>query len=87
MQLTAVLILGLSLTLCARTVSQTVTFSAKEVKLEKVFQVIKEQTGYTIAFSKEQIRNAKKISVDEEGTPLEKFLTSVLKETPFRYVI
>ena len=87
MQLTTVLLLGLCLQTAATGLSQTITFSGKDVPLEKVFSTIKEQTGYFVSYKASQVRKAKLVTIHEENMPLEKFLSQVLKNQPLDFTI
>ncbi len=71
MQLTIVLLLGFCLQTTATGLSQTITFSGKEVPLEKVFTVVKEQTGYLLSYKASQVRKAKLVTVRGENMPME----------------
>ncbi len=87
MQLTTVLLLGLCLQTAATGLSQTVTFSGKDVPLEKVFSTIKEQTGYFVSYKASQVNKAKPVTIHEENMPLEEFLSQVLKNQPLDFTI
>lgn len=87
MQLTAILLLVFSLAIQAKSHSQTVTFSGKNVALIKVFRQIKEQTGYFVVYNEAQLNRAKKIDINAKNLPLEDFLRSVLSNMPFEYSI
>lgn len=87
MKLIAVL-LTLALTHAhARGFSQTVTYSGKDVSLETVFAVIKKQTGYTFLYYKEQLQQAKKVTVDVKNATVDNVLTICLRDQPFDYSI
>jgi hypothetical protein len=87
MQLTSVLLLGLCLQTAATGLSQTITFSGKDVPLEKVFSTIKDQTGYFVSYKASQVRKANPVTIHEENMPLEKFLSQVLKDQPLDFTI
>lgn len=87
MQLTTVLLLGLCLQTTATGLSQTITFSGKEVPLEKVFSTIKQQTGYFISYKASQIRKAKPVTIQGQNMPIELFLNEVLKDQPLEFTI
>src|SRR5258706_16289810 len=48
MKTTAFILLAFCLHVSARSLSQTVTISGKDLPLSKVFTIIKKQTGYTV---------------------------------------
>lgn len=78
MRLTAFFLMAFCLHVSARGVSQTVTFSGKNVTLEKVFTEIERQTGYFVVWKSNIIRAAKTISIDAENVPVRKFLQDIL---------
>ncbi len=88
MKLTAILLIAGSFTVCAATgTSQNVSFSGINVKLESVFQSVKEQTGYVFMYSENVLQSARPVSVSAENVPLEKFLRGIFKTQPLDYVI
>jgi TonB-linked SusC/RagA family outer membrane protein len=87
MQITTVLLLGLCLQTAASGLSQTITFSGKEVPLEKVFAVIKDQTGYFVSYKSSQVRRAKPVTIYGENMPIGMFLSQVLKDQQLEFTI
>src|SRR5215831_3440826 len=67
--------------------SQTVTFSGKNVKLTKVFNAIESQTGYSFFANKDLLKNVKPVSVSVKDMPLMNFLDIVLTDQPIDYEI
>ncbi len=87
MNLTATILLVFNLTLSARSVSQTITFSGKDVPMEKIFSVIEEQTGYVVFGSKDQFNKSDKVTVAVKEMELVKFMQSILAGKPFEFEI
>jgi len=87
MKLTSIIILATCLQVSARGLSQTVTFSGKNVPLEKVFSVIKEQTGYVVFFDYTILDNSKPVTLSVKDEPLTSFLSRVLKGQLLDYKI
>jgi TonB-linked SusC/RagA family outer membrane protein len=87
MQLTAVFLLALSLALHAKSDAQTITYSGKSVPLIKIFNQIKQQTGYFVVYNEAQLSKAKKVTVDAKDIPLQDFLNEVFKNAAFEYTI
>lgn len=87
MRLTAMLLLSACLMASARGTSQTVTLSAKEASLEKVFKEIKKQTGYDFWYESKFLENTKKVSVELRGASLEQTLQICFKDQPLTYII
>ena len=67
--------------------AQSVTFSAKEVSLEKVFTAIKQQTGYAVFYTKSMLEQAKPVSINVKDVPLQQFLNQIMNGQPLEYVI
>jgi len=71
----------------ARGLSQEVSLSAKNVSLETVFTVIKQQTGYVTFSNKKLLNNSKPVSLNVRNMPLAEFLTLALKNEPLQFMI
>lgn len=71
----------------ARGLSQTVTFSGKNVSLKQVFTVVKQQTGYVFWYKKTDLALGKPVTIDAHNLPLVSFLDELFKTQPLRYVI
>ena len=63
MQLTGVILLVFSLHLSAAAVSQQVSFTGKNVRVETALQAISGQTGYYVAYNQEALADAHLITV------------------------
>lgn len=87
MRLTAILLLAASLHISAKGYSQTITFSGKDVPLEKVFSVIKKQTGYAVFFDYAALKHAHHVSLDVKNVTVEQLLGLCFKDQPFDYTI
>ncbi|MBO9202950.1 MULTISPECIES: SusC/RagA family TonB-linked outer membrane protein [Niastella] len=87
MKLTAILLTIVFLNVKATGVSQTVTYSGDNILLEKVFTVIKQQTGYLFLYPADAVKDAAKVSIHVKNAPLEEALDQVLKNQPLRYMI
>jgi TonB-linked SusC/RagA family outer membrane protein len=87
MKLTAILLTIVFLNVKATGVSQTVTYSGDNILLEKVFSVIKQQTGYLFLYPADVLKDAAKVSIHVKNAPLEEALNQALKGQPLRYMI
>ncbi|MGN6417475.1 MAG: SusC/RagA family TonB-linked outer membrane protein [Pseudobacter sp.] len=54
--------------------SQSVTLKAVDMPLQKVFSIIKQQTGYSVAGDIELLQKQKPVTIQAENMPLESFL-------------
>ncbi len=87
MQLTAGLLLVFSLSLSARSVSQTVSFSGKDVPMETVFSAIEQQTGFHVIGKLETLKRSGSVSIQVENMQLDEFLTLLLEGKPYEFEI
>ena len=67
--------------------SEKVTFSGKNVSLEKLFNVIEDQTGYVVFYNYIIIQNAKPVTIHAKDFPIEQFLENCLSNQGLKYVI
>src|ERR1044072_726089 len=87
MKLTAILLTISLLQVQAEGLSQTVTFSGKNMQLEKVFTVIKQQTSYVFLYTDDVIKDAKKVTLNVKDAQLEEVLKLAFKDQPLGYLI
>lgn len=87
MRLTSIMLLAATLQVSASSSAQTVTYSAKAVSLQKVLQVIKEQTGYVFFYDKEDLKNSKPVSVDLKNASPQAAMEMVLVQQPLSFEI
>lgn len=71
----------------AKTFSQTITFSGKNVSIVQVFGAVEKQTGYTIFANKELLKGAKPVTAAAVEMPLVQFLDLVFSGQPLGYEI
>lgn len=87
MKLTVALLFAALVNVHASGYSQTVTFSGKDVTLEKIFSEVTRQTGFNFFYLEDQVRKAKLVSIDVRNASLNSVLTICLKDQPFNYSI
>ena len=87
MKLTTVILIGAFLQLSANTNAQLINYTGKSVKLEKVFEAIKEQTGYVFFYDDADIKNAAPVNIQLSGATVNTALPQVLRNQPFDYNI
>ncbi len=71
----------------AKTYSQTVTFSGKNVSLVKVFSAVEKQTGFSIFANKDLLAGVTPVSINAKDMPLKQFLDEAFKDQPISYEI
>lgn len=84
MRLTALLIAVLLLVHLSA-MSQTITFSGKDIAMKEVFQVIEEQTGHVISGDRSILTSSKPVSLSVENLPVEQFLNLVFRDQGITY--
>jgi len=87
MKLTVVLIAAFLLQAHAGSYSQTVTFSGKNIPLEKVFSVIEKQTGYVFFFNYTVLGQAKPVDLKVKNASLNEVLKDCFTDQPLEYEI
>ena len=85
MKMLAILLLAAALQVSAKTNAQTVTYTAKSQSLQKVLREIEQQTGFAIFYSLEDLKDAKKVSVDLKAVDMKLALTKILEGQRLRY--
>lgn len=87
MRLTTIFLTVSILHVAARGMSQTVSFSGKDVPLKTVFTAIEKQTGYVVLYDAHLLQEAKSVTVDARQEGLQDFLHEVLKGQPLDFSI
>jgi TonB-linked SusC/RagA family outer membrane protein len=87
MKLTGIFLLAGLLQLSAKSYSQTVTLSRRDLPLAKVFEAIQDQTGYNFMCTLEQLEHTQKISLHVKNEPLLHVLNLCFKDQPLTYTI
>lgn len=87
MKLTVLLITTALFTANANGVGQVVSFSGKEVTLEKVFTIVERQTGLVFFYEQTLLKHSRLVSISAENMPLVDFLDQLFKDQPLRFSI
>ena len=87
MKLTAILLFVGCLQISAKSLSQNISFSGENVSLGKVFQKIKQQTGYVFFYRNDDLSASKKVTVSFKEVPLESALSQLFQNQPLTYSI
>jgi TonB-dependent starch-binding outer membrane protein SusC len=85
MKLTLIL---LTATLCAaanESVSQSITFSARNATPQEIIAVVEQQAKYVFFYDKKILKDAKKISIEVKDMPVQNFLTIAFGNQPFTW--
>ncbi|WP_229688784.1 SusC/RagA family TonB-linked outer membrane protein [Puia dinghuensis] len=86
-KLIALLVLCTCLQVSAGVSSQTITFSGKNVSLEKVFNAIYKQSGYLVFCDYSLIKDAKKVNIHVRDASVQAVMDECLKDQPLTYEI
>jgi iron complex outermembrane receptor protein len=87
MKITAIILLTACMAASAKGLTQTVSLSVKEERLDKVFAEIKKQTGYSFFYTDDQLQKAKRVTVRLNNVQLLQALDAVFAEQPFSYQV
>lgn len=87
MKLTSVLLTAFIFHASAKGVAQNITYSARNVPIEQVFNEIKKQTGYFFLYTETILEKAQPVTVSARDMPLTRFLDEVFKNQPLIYTI
>lgn len=82
MKLTGFFLWVFCLHVSAHSISQTVTLSAKEMPLRKVFDIVERQTGYAVFSNRDLLSATKPVTLVVREMPLQEFLHLVLRDQP-----
>src|SRR4051812_33610468 len=87
MKLTCLLLTVLLLQIQTRTYCQSITWSGRNVDVERVFEEIKKQTGYFFFYSNNNLEGSHKVTIKVKNASLTKVLDKCSEGQPFDYVI
>ena len=87
MKLTLILLTTALMHVSANSLSQEVTFSGKSVRIEKVFSVIEQQTGFVFFYNGPVLGGAKPVTIQATRMPLQLFLKELFEGQPLKYIV
>jgi TonB-linked SusC/RagA family outer membrane protein len=87
MKLTFLLLTVVLLNVHATGFGQLITWSGRNVPVEKIFTVIRAQAGYTVVASREVLDKANPVTMNVENASVRTFLDLMLKGQPLKYEI
>ena len=87
MKLTTAFLFALCLSAGANGFSQLISYSEKNVALEKVFKEINRQTGYTFVYTESLLKKSKSVSLHVQNASVEEVLDICFREQPLYYTI
>ncbi|RBL88826.1 TonB-dependent receptor [Chitinophaga flava] len=87
MKLTSFFLLMAVLQVSANSSAQTITWSARSASLQKVFNVIRQQTGYAFFYDKEDLKNTQPVTVELKNASLQSAMEQVMQRQTLSYEI
>lgn len=87
MKMTTILILAFCLNAHAKGYAQKLSFSKKDVPLEKIFKEITKQTGYTFVYTESLLKKAKQVTINTTNATLEQVLQECFKNQSLTFSI
>ncbi|WP_158643920.1 SusC/RagA family TonB-linked outer membrane protein [Pseudobacter ginsenosidimutans] len=87
MKLTTLLLTIAFLQVHAAGSAQNVTISGKDIPLKHVFNAIKQQTGFSVFYTKDILEDSKPVTLSAYNMPLQELLQWVFKEQPVSFTI
>ncbi len=87
MRLTVILLTAFCVQVSARSWSQEITFSGKNVSLEKILQEVKKQTGFLAVYNESLLTVSNPINISCTNMPLNEFMAEVLKDQSIQFSI
>ncbi|WP_211352176.1 SusC/RagA family TonB-linked outer membrane protein [Dinghuibacter silviterrae] len=86
-KLIGIIVLGTGLQASAGVFSQNISFSGRNVTLEKVFSIIHKQSGYFVFCDYSLIKEARRVNLDVRDASIQEVMTACLKDQPLSYEI
>ena len=87
MKITTILLFSACLTATADGHAQNITLSANKVKLEKIFNEIRKQTGYVFFYDARVLQGATPVSIHVKNGSIEEVLKESLQDQPLDFSI
>lgn len=87
MKLTIVFLTAALIHVQAAVTAQKVTLSGRNIPVKQIFQSIRQQTGYVTFYNQEMLADAKPVSLQVNGMPLDDLLDLVAKDQPFWFEV
>lgn len=87
MQLTTILMLTACLQVSAASYAQKVSITGRNIPLKKIFNDIREQTGYNFIYANEDLAKADRVTLHVKDAPLTEVLNECFVNQPLSYRI
>ncbi|WP_158267570.1 STN domain-containing protein [Adhaeribacter arboris] len=87
MKLIVMLLTVAFLQVSAKASSQSISITKKNTSLEKVFEIIHQQSGYLFIYNNELLKTAKPVSLHLKAVSLKQALNTILEGQPLTYTL
>ena len=87
MKITAIILISTCLQVAARSDAQTISFSLKNVPVQKVFKEASRQAGISIVYSEALFKNFNRVTIAVKNATIAEVLDKCLRNQPFYYSI
>ncbi|MES2456815.1 MAG: TonB-dependent receptor plug domain-containing protein [Bacteroidota bacterium] len=87
MKLVTVILLASFMQVSAKSFGQLITFSQKNVTLERVFREVRKQAGYDVLLSTDKINVTAKIDADFKNSSIEEVMTRILLGKNLTFIV
>jgi TonB-dependent starch-binding outer membrane protein SusC len=87
MRLTVLLLTVACLQVAASGKAQNISFSGRNVPLEKLIKEVQRQTGYVFLFEGKLLHGTTPVTIQAKGIPLTEFLEKVFENQPIKYML
>jgi TonB-dependent starch-binding outer membrane protein SusC len=87
MKLTTVLLIAACLQVSANGFSQKVTINESNISLKRVFEIVRQQTGYQFFYADETLADAKRVSLNVQRQSIKEVLDLCFKDQQLDYTI
>ncbi len=85
MRLTAILLTAFCVQVSASGLSQKISFSGENVRLQTIFKAIEKQTGYFVVYDPQLLANSQPVTVRMQNVTLKELLDYILKDQLLTY--
>lgn len=85
MRLLTLFLFSASLTVAAKSHSQNVSFSGKDVLLKKVLSTVEKQTGFVFFYNQHVLDRTQPVTLAVRDMPVQEFLQLILKDQPLNF--
>ncbi len=87
MRIFIIVLLVVSLQVSARAFSQKISLSVKDARIERILEVIKQQSGFLLFYDYDLIKEVKPLTINIKDASVSQLMDLIVKGQPFEYTI